>query len=327
MNDFLFERAQSPEGAISAVRSRSGARFIAGGTNILDLMKDAVEAPSLLVDINALPLRGIEQRGSALFIGALERMGDVAAHPIVRERLPLVAIALKESASPQLRNMATVGGNVLQRTRCPYFRDVVTACNKRNPGSGCSAIGGENRRQAVLGTSDHCIAAHASDFAVALTALGATIHVIGPDGAREIAFREFYRFPGSTPEVETALERGELIAGLSLPLLPFAGSSTYVKVRDRAQFDFALVSAAVALHVEDTVVREARIALGGVGTIPWHAPEAERALVGGVARREDFQKAAGLAMSGARGYGGNDFKIVLAQRALVRALEIATPAA
>lgn len=322
MNPFAFTKAADVPSALGAVRGRDDARFIAGGTNILDLMKDAVETPALLVDINALPLRAIERRGSALYIGALARMSDVAADAGVRSAFPMVAIALDESASPQLRNMASIGGNIVQRTRCPYFRDLATPCNKRTPGSGCSAIGGTNREEAVLGTSEHCIATHASDLAVALAALDTTVHVAGASGSRDIAFHDFYRLPGTTPHLETTLAPGELISGISIPLLPYGAASTYVKTRDRAQYEFALASAAVALDVQSGTVRNARIALGGVGTVPWRARDAERALAGSKADRAAFERAADAALHGARGYGENDFKIPLAKRTLVRALEI-----
>ena len=321
MNPFAYVRAESPPAALSAIGHEPGARYVAGGTNLLDLMKLEVEVPPLLVDINPLAFRAIEERGGSFYIGALARLTDVAGNAQVRREFPLVAIALEESASPQLRNMATIGGNLLQRTRCPYFRDVATACNKRSPGSGCGAAGGENRRQAVLGTSAHCIAVSPSDLAVALAALDATIHVTGTEGDREIALHDFYRLPGDTPQIETALEPHELIAGISLPRLPFASRSTYVKVRDRAQYDFALASAAVAVDLRGTTIGEARIALGGVGTIPWRSVEAERILAGAPANRESFERAAQAAMSGARGRGANDYKIPLGRRTLVRALE------
>ncbi|MHB8432886.1 MAG: FAD binding domain-containing protein [Candidatus Tyrphobacter sp.] len=323
MNDFRYTAVESPSSALTAIASDARARFIAGGTTILDLMKDRVEDPPLLVDINALPLRAIEQRDDGLHIGALARMADVVEHPLVREGFPAIAIALEQAASPQLRNMASIGGNLLQRTRCSYFRDVATPCNKRAPGTGCGALAGEHRRQAVLGTSDRCIATHASDLAVALVALDASVHISGLLGSRAIALREFYREPGDTPQVETALEPGELITEVAVPALPYARRSTYVKVRDRAQYDFALASAAVALDLVGGTIREARIALGGVATIPWHAPAAERALAGAPAAREQFERAAEEALAGARGFGQNDFKILLAKRTLVRALEIA----
>ncbi len=322
MNDFRYTAVESASAALAAIAADAQARFIAGGTTILDLMKDRVEDPPLLVDINALPLRAIEQCDDGLHIGALARMSDVAAHPLVRDGFPLIAIALEQAASPQLRNMASIGGNLLQRTRCPYFRDVATPCNKRAPGSGCGALAGERRRQAVLGTSESCIATHASDLAVALVALDASARIVGRHGNRAIALRDFYREPGDTPNIETALEPGELITEVVVPALAYARRSTYVKVRDRAQYDFALASAAVALDLQDGTIREARVALGGVATVPWHALAAERALAGAPATREHFQRAGEAALAGARGYGQNDFKILLAKRTLVGALEI-----
>jgi xanthine dehydrogenase YagS FAD-binding subunit len=323
---FVYTRAESVAGALGALARSSGGRFIAGGTNILDLMKDGVEQPSLLVDINALPLARVYRDGDRLHIGALARMSDVAIDAAVLAAFPALATALEESASPQLRNMASIGGNVMQRTRCPYFRDLATACNKRVPGSGCGAIGGVNRNQAVLGTSEHCIAAHASDLAVALMAFDATVHVEGRSGERDVALSEFYRLPGAEPELETTLATGEIIAGISLPLTPGWLRSAYVKVRDRAQFEFALTSAAVALDVEAGSIVRARIALGGVGTIPWRSPAAEASLAGRPATPATFARAAEVALHGARGYGQNDFKIPLAKRTLVRALEIAAAA-
>jgi xanthine dehydrogenase YagS FAD-binding subunit len=323
VNPFRYARATDCSSALADVAREQGARYIAGGTNILDLMKIAVETPPLLVDINALPLTSIDVTVDTIRIGALARLTDVARDENVRSRLPLVAIALEQSASPQLRNMATIGGNLLQRTRCPYFRDVATPCNKRAPGSGCSALEGENRREAVLGTSEHCIATHPSDLAVALAALDATVHVSGRAGDRDIALHDLYRLPGDTPHLENTLQTGELIVAVSLPLLPYGSRSTYVKVRDRVQYDFALASAAVALDLNGNAVREARIALGGVATIPWRSPEAERVLSNAPATRSTFDVAAEAALAGAHGRGANDYKIVLAKRTLVRALEIA----
>lgn len=323
MNPFAYAKAQSPSGALTEFANERGARYIAGGTTILDLMKIAVERPPMLIDINGLPLASIEATDDAIRVGALARLSEVSENADVRARLPLVAIALEESASPQLRNMATIGGNLLQRTRCPYFRDVLTPCNKRSPESGCGALGGENRREAVLGTSEHCIAAHPSDLAVALAALDAAVHVAGLHGNRTIALHDFYRLPGKTPQIETALEPGELIVAVSLPLLGYGARSTYVKVRDRAQYDFALVSAAVALDLDGTSIRQARVALGGIATIPWRSAQAEEALRNAPVTRASFERAAEAALAGARGRGGNDFKIPLARRTLVRALEIA----
>jgi xanthine dehydrogenase YagS FAD-binding subunit len=327
VNAFAFARAASAPDAISAATGVAGSRYIAGGTNLLDLMKDGVETPPFVIDINALPLREITISDGRMYVGALARMSDVAADANVRAAFPLLSMALEESASPQLRNMASMGGNVLQRTRCPYFRDVATPCNKRAPGSGCGALGGVNREQAVLGTSTNCIATHASDAAVALTALGATLHTAGAAGSREIALAQFYRTPGATPHIENALLPGELIVGISIPLQPAWPQSTYLKIRDRAQFDFALASAAVALNVDNGTIRSARVALGGVATIPWRSPEAERVLTGSAVTRAVFEASANAALASARGYGENDFKIALAKRTLVRALEIASAGA
>ncbi len=323
MNPFAYARADTVGAAIAAGQ-RGSARFIAGGTNILDLMKDDVERPEVLIDINSLPLGAIEMHNGALYLGALARMSDVAANVAVQRAFPAIAIALQESASPQLRNMASMSGNVLQRTRCPYFRDVATPCNKRNPGSGCGAIGGVNRMQAVLGTSSHCIATHASDVAVALIALDATLHIAHAGGTRDVILEHFYRLPGTTPQVENALRPGELIVGITVPALAFSARSTYVKARDRAQYEFALASAAVALDVANGTVHSAHIALGGVATIPWRARDAEHVLVGAPATRASYEHAAEIALRGARGQGENDFKIPLAKRVIVRALEMAS---
>jgi xanthine dehydrogenase YagS FAD-binding subunit len=321
MNPFHYTRVEDSPAAIAAIGHDGRARFVAGGTNILDLMKIYVEEPTLLVDINRLPLAKVEQRGDSVHIGALARMSDVAADATVRQLFPMIAMALNASASPQLRNMASMGGNVMQRTRCPYFRDTATPCNKRTPGSGCSALGGENRMEAILGTSEHCIAAHASDVAVPLMALDAVLHIANAHGTRDVQLRDFYRLPGSTPQIETVLTHAELITGISIPIVPFATRSTYLKVRDRAQYEFALASAAVALDIAGGMIRNARVALGGVGTIPWRAPAAEKLLIGAPATRGSFERAAEAALTGARGHGKNDFKITLAKRTLVRALE------
>jgi xanthine dehydrogenase YagS FAD-binding subunit len=321
VNPFVYARVDSIAAALATVKHAPNARVIAGGTNGLDLMTDDVEHPGTLVDINALPLRSIEVRNGELFIGALARMSDVAADAGVRKAFPMIAIALEASASPQLRNMASMGGNLLQRTRCPYFRDTATPCNKRYPGSGCSAIEGANRMQAVLGTSSECICTHASDVAVALTALDAVVHIAHAGGSRAVPLMQFYRQPGSTPQRENVLEPGELLVAITVPALNYAANSTYLKVRDRAQFDFALASAAVALDLQQGTVRAARVALGGVGTVPWRAPEAERLLAGSPAKRESYERAADAALAGARGHGQNDFKIALAKRVVVRAFE------
>jgi xanthine dehydrogenase YagS FAD-binding subunit len=326
MNPFHYTRVEDSSAAIAAIGQDGRARFVAGGTNILDLMKIYVEEPTLLVDINRLPLAKVEQRGDSVHIGALARMSDVAADATVRRLFPMVALALEASASPQLRNMASMGGNLMQRTRCSYFRDTATPCNKRAPGSGCGALGGENRMNAVLGTSEHCIATHASDVAVPLMALDAVLHVAGANGTRDVPLRDFYLLPGNAPQIETVLVHGDLITGVSVPVVPFAFRSTYLKVRDRAQYEFALASAAVALDITGGTIQNARIALGGVATIPWRAREAERVLVNAPATRGSFARAAEAALSGAHGHGKNDYKIALAKRTLVRALEMVASA-
>jgi xanthine dehydrogenase YagS FAD-binding subunit len=326
MRPFSYARATSPDAAIAQVAGRRDARFIAGGTNILDLMKDDVERPTLLVDINALPFAAIEAGPSALRIGALARMSDTADHPDVVRYAPAVSQALLLSASAQLRNAASIGGNLMQRTRCAYFRDVAGACNKRAPGEGCAALGGVNRLHAILGGSSNCICTHASDLAVALVALDAAVLTRGPKGNRTIPLTEFYRLPGATPQIETQLQPGELIVGVDVPRSAAAARSQYLKIRDRKSYEFALVSVAAALEVEAGVVRDARLALGGVAPIPWRARAAERSLVGGAASADAFARAAQIALDGARGHGENDFKIPLAQRAIARALTAASAA-
>jgi xanthine dehydrogenase YagS FAD-binding subunit len=303
-----------------AVAGRS-AMFVAGGTTLIDLMKLNVERPSQLVDINRLPLSQIEELpGGGIRIGAMVRNSDMAQHDLVRMRYPVLSQALLAGASPQLRNMATTGGNILQRTRCWYFRDTASPCNKREPGTGCPAVQGQNRIHAVLGTSDRCIATHPSDMCVALAMLDATVRVHGPAGDRVIPFGMFHRVPGEHPERDTVLELGELITGVDIPRMPFATRSVYVKVRDRRSYAFALASAAVALDVRDDKIWEARIALGGVATKPWRSPEAESALMGKPAGTAAFQAAADAALHGAVPHAHNTFKIELAKRTLMRAL-------
>jgi xanthine dehydrogenase YagS FAD-binding subunit len=321
LNPFSYERPDSVAAAVLAGSRRRGVRYVAGGTNLLDLMKIAVEEPTVLVDINRLPMDAVEDRSDGLHIGALARMSDVAANHDVRRRFPMVALALEASASPQLRNMASMGGNLLQRTRCAYFRDVATPCNKRTPGSGCGALAGDNRTNAVLGVSERCIATHASDVAVALVALEATVHVSGRAGDRVIPLSALYRTPSNTPHVETVLAPGDLITGITIAHLPFAAHSTYLKVRDRAQYAFALASVAVALDVSRGVVHQARIALGGVATVPWRATAAERILTGAPASRTTFARAADAAMAGAHVASMNAYKVPLAKRTVIRALE------
>ncbi|WP_434385436.1 FAD binding domain-containing protein [Melittangium boletus] len=296
---------------------------IAGGTNLLDLMKLHVHNPALLVDINGLPLDRVEElEGGALRIGTLVRNSDLANHPRVRERYPVLSEALLAGASPQLRNMATLGGNILQRTRCAYFRDVSQACNKREPGTGCAALEGYHRMHAVLGTSPQCIAANPSDMNVALVALDASLQLQGPEGERDVPFAAFHLEPGAHPERETLLKPGELITHVTLPVSGFAARSRYLKVRDRASYAFALASAAVALELEAGTIKDARVALGGVGTRPWRSTEAESALIGQKADEVRFKAAAAAALKGARTRPHNAFKVELARRTLVRALSL-----
>lgn len=290
--------------------------FLAGGTTLVDLMKLNVMTPRHVMDINALPLRGIDT-SDGLRIGALERMSDVARHPGV---YPAISRALLLSASQQLRNMASIGGNLLQRTRCGYFRDVNMPCNKREPGSGCSALTGSNRTHALLGTSDACVATHASDLAVALVALDAEVRLADSSSSRTVRLADFYRLPGDTPEVENDLRPGELITEVVVPRLDWAGRSTYVKVRDRQSYEFALCSAAVALDIRDSRVVDARVAVGGVATKPWRLAAVEAALRGAPATEAAFEDAASVATEGARPLPGNDFKMSLLKRTVVRAL-------
>jgi xanthine dehydrogenase YagS FAD-binding subunit len=320
---FEYVRATDVAQAMAAVSADPAAAYLAGGTTQLDLMlKDGVVSPDRLVDITRLPLHGITRGDGAIRVGALTTMEELAADPTVVERLPLVREALLAGASTQLRNMATIGGNLLQRTRCRYFRDpTVVACNKRRRGSGCAAIAGAARMHAILGASEHCIALHASDLCVALVALDAVVHTQAPDGARSIPLTEFYRIPGDTPDVENLLEHGELITAVEVPLLPAGARSGYLKVRDRASYEFALTSAAVALTIEDGVVQESRVGLGGVGTVPWRARGAEEVLRGAPARPETFRAAAEVALEGAWTVPGTAFKVELGKRTLVRALE------
>jgi xanthine dehydrogenase YagS FAD-binding subunit len=320
VHPFELEKARDVDEAIRA--AGGGARYIAGGTTLIDLMREEVERPARLIDINALPLAGIRAEGSDLVIGALARMADVAAHPDTQRLQPLIAEALIEGASPQLRNMASIGGNLLQRVRCPYFRMLDAPCNKRGPGSGCAAINGIHAGHAILGTSDHCIATHPSDLAVALVALDATLKVRGPAGERVFPVEELFRLPGDTPHLEHALSPGELIIEVRVPGAPHASRARYLKVRDRSSYEFALVSAAVALYVADGVVRDVRIACGGVGTRPWRMRECERALVGHPADRRSFEAAAPLALTGASSLAGNGYKLELLPRTIVRALEM-----
>jgi xanthine dehydrogenase YagS FAD-binding subunit len=321
MQPFTYLRVVDEEGALAAARAGRVA-FIAGGTNLVDLMKLGVMQPATLVDISGLPLAQIEPHEGGVRIGAMARNSDVAYHPLVAARYPALAEALLAGASPQVRNMATIGGNALQRTRCTYFRDAAAPCNKRSPGSGCAAQGGWNRMHAILGGSGKCIAAHPSDMCVALVALDAVVHTRGPaaGATRRFPITDLHVVPGEHPEVETILENGELITHVELPATPFAARSHYRKVRDRASFAFALASAAVALHVVGGRIRDARVALGGVATKPWRSLEAEQILVGKAPSSALYKAAAAAAVAGAQPRRGNTFKVELAQRTIVRAL-------
>lgn len=326
MHPFTLERPRNLNAAL-ALRAQAGVNdapveYIAGGTDMVQLLQEHVRRPERLVSLAGLLDNSIEARSQGLRFGAAATMAEAAAHPAVVELFPVIVEALLTSASPQVRNQATMGGNLLQRPRCPYFRDVgYSACNRRSPGSGCSAMRGENRRHAVLGTSDHCIATHASDLAVALVALDAAVEVLGPGGQRTVLLDEFYRLPGDTPHIATVLEPGELVTAITVPASAAAQRSHYLKVRDRGSFDFALVSAAVALDMDGARIRQARVALGGVGTKPWRVPRVEEALVGASLDPAVLRRAAALAAEGAQGHGHNDFKIELMQRVIVRAVE------
>ena len=319
MKPFDYARAETVDEALAA--GASGGRYIAGGTNLIDLMKLQVETPTRLIDISRLALNGVEETAAGgLRIGALVPNSDLAAHPLIRARYPMLSRALLAGASAQLRNKASTAGNLLQRTRCYYFYETAAACNKREPGSGCDAIGGFNRIHAVLGASASCIATHPSDMAVALRALDTVVVTALPDrGERRIALGDLYRLPGDTPEIETNLEPGELIIAIELPAPP-PGRQLYRKVRDRASYAFALVSVAAAIAVEDGAVTSARLAFGGLAPMPWRSAEAETALVGKPAGTEAFEAAAEALLRDARGYGHNDFKIVLARRTLIACL-------
>ncbi|KND40651.1 FAD binding domain-containing protein [Streptomyces stelliscabiei] len=321
MYPFGFTKASDTHEALNA--GRRGGRYIAGGTTLVDLMRETVERPETLVDITGLPLREVTvtERGG-LRIGALVTMSEAAAHPKVRTLYPVVSEALELSASAQLRNMATIGGNIMQRTRCTYFRDVTAACNKREPGSGCAALHGFNRTHAILGTSDACVATHPSDAAVAFAALEARVHLLGPDGARQVPFADFLLRPGSTPQREQALRKGELITAVEIPALPRPLRSGYLKVRDRQSYEFALTSAAVALHVRGGVIREAKVAAGGVGTVPWKLPAVEQHLLGERPSGALWSAAAAKAADGARPLQHNRFKVELLKRTVERQLRV-----
>lgn len=334
MDAFNFSKAttldQAVQFAAKSQTAQQGAevRFVAGGTTLIDLMKLAVERPKEVVDINGLPLDRIEPTpAGGLVIGALARNSDVAHHAVVQRDYAVLSQALLSGASPQLRNMATTGGNLLQRTRCVYFRDTAHACNKREPGTGCSAIGGHNRMLAILGTSKDCIASNPSDQNVALTALEATIQVQGAKGKRSVPIQDFYLLPGSTPQRETVLEPGDVITSVTLPPPTSGSRSLYLKLRDRAAYEFALASAAIVVKVEGGKIQHARVALGGVGTKPWRSHEAEAMLQGHTADASTFRKAAEAALRNAHPASENAFKIELSKRCLIRALTMSTKTA
>ena len=336
MNPFQFTRVTTPKAAITALGKESGTYFLAGGTNLIDLIKREVVMPERLVDINRLPLATIEETPGGLRIGAMAKNSAVADHALVKKHFPLLSMALNAGASAQLRNMATVGGNMMQRTRCPYFFDTSMPCNKRSPvqagpdkgrpngPGGCGALGGYNRMHAIFGGSSQCIAVHPSDMCVALVALDATVNVLGPKGDRKIPFADFHRLPGDRPQQDNTLQPGELIISVDVPTNRLANHSHYLKVRDRASYAFALVSVGVGLDMQGETIQEARLAMGGVAHKPWRLFEAEAFLKGKPATEANFKQAATLAMKGAKGYGENDFKLTLAPNSIIDALKTAT---
>jgi len=327
MQVFQYNRVNDIEGAVGA-GSATGVKFVAGGTTLIDLMKLNVEQPTTVIDINSLPLDKLEKTADGgLKIGAMVRNSDLAHDATVQQEYPVLAQALLSGASPQLRNMATTGGNLLQRTRCYYFRDIAYPCNKRHPGSGCAAIDGYHRIHAILGTSEHCIATHPSDMAVAMMALEATVQLQGPQGQRTVPLQEFYFVPGSTPKRENVLAPGELIVSVTLPRLARGTRSYYLKRRDRASYEFALASAAVVAQMQGQRMQRMRVALGGIGTKPWRSLEAEQVLEGRDANEEHFRAAAEAALRDAKPLHDNAFKVELAKRTLVRTLRVVTQAA
>ncbi len=323
MKQFQYSRPATQQAVIDAI-NKPGTKIIAGGTNLVDLMKRGVTAPDKLIDINHLPLKNISIGKGGLHIGALALNSVVSEDKLVLQNHPLLSMALKAGASPQLRNMATVGGNILQRTRCAYFYDTTMPCNKREPGSGCGAIGGYNRMHAIFGASDKCIAVHPSDMCVALVALDATVIVQSKKGTRRIPFADFHRLPGEHPDLDNNLAAGELILGVEIPDNNFAKNSYYLKIRDRQSYAFALVSVAAALELDGNTIKNARLAMGGVAHKPWRLVEAEKALVGKTVSAETFNIAAQIAIQGAKTYGGNDFKLKLAPATITEALKHAS---
>ncbi len=328
MKEFAYVRAGSVEEATSAYASHTGARYLGGGTNLVDLMKLGVEAPAALIDVTRLPLDTVEELpGGALRVGAMVRNSDLAAHPLVRDRYPALSQAVLAGASGQLRNAATTGGNLLQRTRCPYFQDVSKPCNKREPGSGCGARDGVHRDHAVLGHSAHCIATHPSDMAVALSALGGRVELVGPEGARSVAAADFHRLPGDRPEQDTEIRPGELVTGMVLPAVAAGLPSAYRKARDRASYAFALASVAVVLRLEDGVVGHAGLAFGALAHRPWRARRAEEALLGAAPTRAAFEHAVDLELAAAQPLRDNAYKVPLARNLAVDVLSRLTDTA
>lgn len=320
MINFEYARVSTVKAAVDAMAKNPTASFLAGGTNLVDLMKKGVTAPTRLIDINQIPLNQVRDTPAGLHIGALTINSQLAENFSILENYPLLVLALKAGASAQIRNMATVGGNMMQRTRCTYFYDTAMPCNKRNPGSGCGALGGHNRMHAIFGASDKCIAVHPSDMCVALAALDATVHIAGPKGERKILFTDFHRLPGLTPEKDNNLAKGELITGLTIPPNNFRRHVHYLKIRDRASYAFALVSVAAALDMNAGLIQNSRLAMGGVAHKPWRLTEAEKFLKGKKPTTENFQQAASLTMKTAKTYGHNAFKVKLGSAAIVEAL-------
>jgi xanthine dehydrogenase YagS FAD-binding subunit len=325
MNQFQYVKAAAPAGAISSVsKDPANNYFLAGGTNLIDMMKMGLVTPQKLVDITDLPLKKIEATNTGVRIGALATNTDVAESNLIKTKYPLLSLAINAGASPQLRNMATVGGNMMQRTRCPYFFDTAMPCNKRVPGTGCGALEGYNRMHALFGASDKCIAVNPSDMNVALVALDAMVHINGPKGARTIKFADFHRLPGDHPELDNNLQKGELITSIDLPVSPFNKNVHYLKVRDRTSYAFALVSAAVALHIDGDTIKDARLAMGGVAHKPWRLTAVEAFLKGKPANEDTFKQASKIAMQGAKAYEHNKFKLKLGPNTVLQALKVAS---
>ncbi|MEO6314395.1 MAG: xanthine dehydrogenase family protein subunit M [Chitinophagaceae bacterium] len=327
MNQFQYTRTTETAAAVKLLAKEPAAQLLAGGTNLIDLMKMGIVVPQRLVDINQLPLKSIEKLGGGLRIGALATNTDVAESPLVKQYFPLLALAINAGASPQLRNMATVGGNMMQRTRCPYFFDLMMPCNKRAPGTGCSALAGYNRMHAVFGASNKCIAVNPSDMNVALTALDADVDISGAKGSRKIKFADFHRLPGDQPELDNNLQKTEIITAIELPFSPFTKQVDYLKVRDRSSYAFALVSVAAGLQIENNRITRAALAMGGLAHKPWRLKTAEAFLQGKMASEAIFKQAAAVAMEGAKAYEHNKFKLKLAPNAILQALKTAAATA